>query len=95
MKGRIQDFQIEGVQEVCARSTLPERDTQSPLRPRVLDTLSYYLSLILKHSYTKLEKKKIIVDQNLEGALTYMYCAPAWICHCIWVFLHFPIKTKI
>ena len=42
--------------------------------------LSCYLSLILKHSVRKQEeKKKIKVDQNLEGACT--YCAPAWIRH--------------
>ena len=40
---------------------------------RVLDALSCYLSLIFKHSDTKLDLKNI-VDQNFEGART--CCAP-------------------
>ena len=44
----------------------------------VLDALSCYLRLILKHSDTKLNKKNI-VDHILEGARP--CCAPLWIRH--------------
>ena len=46
-----------------------EGPLKGPRSSRVLDALSCYLSLILKHSDTKLgRKKKIIVDHNLEGS---------------------------
>ena len=50
-----------------------------------LDALSCYLSLILKHSDTKMRRKNPIVSQHLEGART--CCAPAWIRH--WFILKF------
>ena len=53
---------------------------------RVLDALSWYLSLILTHSVIKLDFKNIF-DQNLEGARA--CCAPLWIRHCILLLANF------
>ena len=54
---------------------------KGPGSSRVLDALSWYLSLILTYSDTKMDLKDI-VDQNLEGARA---CCPPppWIRHCV------------
>ena len=88
MEGRIQDFQKEGAQKIlCPQRTSRARSPLESGSLRVLDDISRYLSLILKHSDTKLDLKNK-VDQNLEGA-----CAcytSTWIRRC-----HVMILTLI
>ena len=90
MQGRIQDIQVEGGAKDCgahqdhqARSPLTigvQGPYAGPGSSSVLEAFSCYLSLILKHSVTKGDKK-VTVDQNLEGAPA--FCAPArWMRHC-------------
>ena len=77
---------IEGAQKtMCTQRTFQRRSVKSiavgvqgPGSFRVLDALSWYLSLILMHSDTKMGKKNI-VNQNLEGARA--CCTPLWIRH--------------
>ena len=85
-QGRVQDFQIEGAQEIMStQRTSQARSVKSlsagvkgPLEglgsSRVLDALSCYLSLILTHSDIKLGFKNV-VSHNLEVARA--CCAPS------------------
>ena len=80
MQGRIQDFKIEGAQKMRS-AQYHEREARNLFNlagihrarltrsSKILDALSCSLRLILKHSDTKLKKKKTnIVDQkNVEG----------------------------
>ena len=59
----------------------PGPDYKAPGSSSVFYALLCYLSLISKHSDTKLDKKNI-VNKNLGGAC--VCCAPFWIHHCLY-----------
>ena len=91
--GRIHDFQIEGAQNINVHAAHIFRPwsvmsfaagvqgpPKGPGSSRVLEALSWYLSLILTHSDTKLDLRKHS-RSKLEAARA--CCAPLWIRHCI------------
>ena len=60
-QGRIQDFQIEGAKKIMHPAHIPSTKRKVPYAPGspgVLDSLSCYLSLILKQSDIKLDLNK-------------------------------------